>query len=339
VEGYDPNLRKEYIVVGAHYDGIGSSQLKINGQSRTQLYPGADDNASGTAALLELAKLAADNHFLFARSVLFVAFGASECGTAGSWYFINRAFPDSSAVKAMVNLDMLGRGNDRNPFRIFSTLPKESLTFLLNRTLEDPVVTPPALFSGTVQTSDHLPFYQKNIPVFLFTTGKTSEYRTVADIPSLIIYRNMERECNYILYFIKNIAAERDHLSMQQKSAPSEKLYTASTCDVRPQFFHNDELHFLKIWVYKYLKYPQECVDQGIQGRVTVSFTVDRKGKVKDVRVEQGVDELLDAEAVRVIAVSPDWIPGKVKGSPVDVRITVPVDFKLTATNKFGIKK
>lgn len=338
VEGYDPNLRGEYVVVGAHYDGMGVNTLKINGKTVSRLYPGADDNASGTAALIELARLVSDNRFIFARSIVFVAFGASECGSAGSWYFINRAFPDSAGVRAMVNLDMLGRGNDGNPFRLFSNLPGESLTCLMNRTLDDPVVTPPARFAGTVQPSDHLPFYQKNIPVFLFTTGKTPEYRTVADVPSLVLYRNMERECNYVFYFLKNLASGKDDLSMTD-GKPVEKLYTPASCDIMPQFFHNDELHFLKIWVYKYLKYPQECVDQGIQGRVLVSFTVDRKGKVRDVKVEQGVDELLDAEAVRVISVSPDWIPGKVKGSPVDVRITLPVEFRLTTTNKFGIRK
>jgi len=339
VEGYDKALRSEYVVVGAHFDGIGTNSVNINGQKTTQLYPGADDNASGTAALIELAKLVSDNRYLFARNILFVAFGASECGTAGSWYFINRAFPDSVGVKAMVNLDMLGRGNERNRFQVFSTLPMENLNFLLERTLEDPVVTPPVTFSGTVQTSDHLPFYQKNIPIFLFTTGKTPEYRSTADKPSLVLCRNMERECNYIFYFLKNLAMDRDHLSVKAKAAPKSNIYTGSTCDVRPQFFHSDELHFLKVWVYKYVKYPQECLDEGIQGKVLVSFTVTAKGKVKDVRVEQGVDPQLDAEAVRVISVSPDWTPGKVNGHPVDVRLTVPVEFKLTTTNKLRLKR
>lgn len=337
VEGCDPNLRDEFIVVGAHFDGIGTTSINIDGKRHVRLYPGADDNASGVAILLELAKLVSDNRYLFARNILFVAFGASECGTAGSWYFINRAFPDSVGIKAMVNLDMLGRGNDRNPFRLFSTLPKESVKFLMNRTLEDPVVTPPSSFTGTVQTSDHLPFHQKNIPIFLFTTGMNPEYRTVNDTPQMLLFRNMERECNYIFYFLKNVAAEMNHLTSGDK--PLSKIYLPSECDVRPHFFHNEEIQFLKLWVYKYLKYPQECVDQGIQGKVTVSFTVNAKGKVKDVRVEQGVDELLDAEAVRVIAVSPDWSPGKIKGNPVDVRVTLPVEFRLAEKNKWGIKK
>lgn len=337
VRGYDPSLSDEYILVGAHLDGMGTNSITINGKKHLQHYPGADDNASGTAMLIELAKLVSDNSYLFARNILFVAFGASECGTAGSWYFINRAFPDSVGIKAMVTLDMLGRGNDRNPFRLFSSLPKSNLNFLMERTLEDQVVTRPSHFTGTVQTSDHLPFYQKNIPIFLFTTGRTPEYRTVHDTPQMLLYQNMQRECNYIFYFLKNVAMERNHLSVNDK--PLAKIYLPSDCDQRPQFFHNDELQFLKLWVYKYLKYPQECVDQGIQGKVIVSFTVDQKGKVKDVRVEKGVDELLDEEAVRVVSVSPDWTPGKIKNNPVEVRLTLPVEFRLAATNKFGIKK
>lgn len=342
VEGYDSFLRDEYVVVGAHMDALGSIETLIDGKKTARIYPGADDNASGVALLIETARLAAANPWLFARSVVFVAFGASECGTAGSWYFINRAFPQPGAVKAFVNLDMLGRGNGKNPFRIWSNLQKTSLEAILERTAADPVVTPPELFSGTVQTSDHLPFFEKEIPVFLLTTGRTNEYRTTDDTPSLLLYPQMERACNYLFYFIRNLAAERELLSLhpsETSPAAAEPVFTPQECDKRPQFFHNDERHFLSSWVYKYLRYPEEAVREGIQGKVMVAFTIESNGRVSQVRVERGVDPLLDAEAVRVVAASPDWIPGKVKGRPVPVRIVVPVEFRLSEKSKFGIKK
>ena len=337
VEGYDRRLRDEYIVVGAHLDGLGAMTVTVNGRPQTRIYPGADDNASGVATLIELARLTAANDWMFARSIVFVAFGAGECGTAGSWYFANRSFGDIGSVRAMLNLDMLGRGNDRNPFSLFSSLPARSLDTLLSHTLDRQPAVRPVRLEGTVQTSDHLPFYQREIPVFLFTTGKTREYRTVSDKPALLLYKNMERQCNYLFNFLLTVAsAPADQLRMapgrpsgDAASVSGDKLYSAADCDVRPQFFHADERHFLKTWVYKYLRYPQEAVSEGIQGRVSVGFVVEKDGSVSNVEVVTGVNPLLDAEAVRVISASPKWIPGKVAGRSVRTRLVLPIDFRL----------
>jgi TonB family protein len=81
--------------------------------------------------------------------------------------------------------------------------------------------------------------------------------------------------------------------------------------------------------VYQYLKYPDEAVRNGIQGKVLVDFIIDENGKVTDVKVLRGVDELLDAEAVRVIAASPAWKPGYVKGKKVRSEISLYVEFRL----------
>ncbi|MBQ6573081.1 MAG: M28 family peptidase, partial [Bacteroidales bacterium] len=105
VEGYDPKLRDEYVVIGAHYDHLGVSTLKIDGHDVQQVYPGADDNASGVATLLEVAREVAGQNFLFRRSVIFAFFGAKEMGMAGSWYFLNRSFPHVGNIVAMINLD------------------------------------------------------------------------------------------------------------------------------------------------------------------------------------------------------------------------------------------
>ena len=332
VEGYDRRLRDQYIVVGAHLDGLGTVTVTVNGRPQTRLYPGADDNASGVATLIELARLTAANSWMFARSVIFAAFGAGECGTAGSWYFANRSFGEIDAVKAMVNLDMLGRGG-RNPFSVFSTLPKHQADTLLALTLERQPAVRPLPFEGTVQTSDHLPFYQKEIPVFLFTTGKTREYRTVADTPNLLVYKNMERQCNYLFHFLQQLSVAPAAFLEKHKQpvAAGEPLYAAADCDTRPQFFHADERHFLKTWGYKYLRYPEEAVAEGVQGRVTVGFVVEKDGSVTGVEVVTGADERLNAEAIRVVAASPKWIPGKIQGKAVRTRIVLPIEFKLTS--------
>lgn len=77
------------------------------------------------------------------------------------------------------------------------------------------------------------------------------------------------------------------------------------------------------------LRYPPIAEENGIQGRVVCSFIVDRDGSIKDVHVIRSVDPSLDREAVRVLEKMPRWNPGKQKGSPVRVKYTVPVTFRL----------
>ena len=98
---------------------------------------------------------------------------------------------------------------------------------------------------------------------------------------------------------------------------------------MRPQFFHSNEKHFLTHWVYKYLKYPASAIRENVQGQVLVSFIIEKDGSVTNVEVEHGIDDRLDDEAVRVIAVSPKWIPGRIRGEKVRTRIVIPVEFRL----------
>jgi protein TonB len=94
--------------------------------------------------------------------------------------------------------------------------------------------------------------------------------------------------------------------------------------------------------VYQYLKYPQSAIRNGIQGTVMIQFIIEKDGKVTDVKVVKGVDEELDAEALKVVSASPKWNPGKVSGSKVRASLTLPVEFRLEKKSgkpSFGIKK
>jgi periplasmic protein TonB len=95
-----------------------------------------------------------------------------------------------------------------------------------------------------------------------------------------------------------------------------------------PQFKGGDMNEF-RTWVAKNLRYPEVAAENGISGRVFVQFAVNSKGEVVDVVVVRGVDQALDAEAVRVIKASPKWTPGKQRGRPVKVQFTFPVVFVL----------
>ena len=81
--------------------------------------------------------------------------------------------------------------------------------------------------------------------------------------------------------------------------------------------------------MYVYLRYPEQCVREGIQGRVLVDFIISEKGKVEDVRVLKGVDPRLDEEAVRVVSASPDWKPGRLRGKKVRTEMSMYIEFRL----------
>ncbi len=120
-----------------------------------------------------------------------------------------------------------------------------------------------------------------------------------------------------------------------KKSPPAEKTEIIegeeipfTIVDVKPTFMGGDENTFTK-WVFDRLQYPVAAKEDGIQGRVILQFLVTETGKVTNVKVVRGVHLSLDQEAMRVVATSPDWTPGKHKGKNVAVRYTFPVIFQL----------
>lgn len=96
----------------------------------------------------------------------------------------------------------------------------------------------------------------------------------------------------------------------------------------KPTFKGGDQNDFTK-WVFSQIVYPEIAKENGVQGRVTLQFTVNTDGRVSDVKVLRGVDSSLDKEAVRVVSSSPKWAPGKQRGKAVKVRFTFPVIFQL----------
>ena len=98
--------------------------------------------------------------------------------------------------------------------------------------------------------------------------------------------------------------------------------------DVKPKFQGEDANQFTA-WVNTQLIYPKESKDHGVQGRVTLQFTVYTDGSIGEIKVLRGADPLLDKEAIRVVSMSPRWAPGEIKGQPVNVTYTFPVIFRL----------
>lgn len=332
IPGYDPELRDSYIVIGARMDNLGTSTVTVDGESREKIFYGANGNASGLSMLLQLARKLNTNSVLLKRSVLLVAFGASVDLGAGSWYFLNRSFPDVENIDAMINLDMVGTGS--NGFYAY-TASNVDLNALIGKLSASLQPVQPEIVALEPVNSDHRMFYAKEIPSVFFTTGMYPWYNTDKDTAWTLEYEWMERELEYVYNFTLELVngeapdfRETDERGRRFRNDSSIVPY--SECDVKPAFLGStDPSAFLSKWVYVYLRYPQEAVDKGIQGRVLVNFVLDEKGRMTDVRVVRGVDELLDAEAVRVVSASPDWRPARVRGEKVKCEISIYVDFKL----------
>ena len=345
VQGYDKSLNDRYIVVGARLDNVGTMMMTVDGQPVEKICYGANGNASGLALMLELSRMVKTNEILFRRSILFVAFGASNETFAGSWYFLNRSFIDVKQIDAMINLDMLGMGY--NGFYAY-TSSNADLNALIRTLSGDLQPIKPEIVASEAYPSDHRAFYAKEIPSVMFTTGKYPERNTEKDTQSILDYEMMERELEYIYNFTLALANNQSVISFHPNKVPGKKktgddVVSYYDCDFKPTFLGSSDLRkFLEQWVYQYIKYPSSAIVEGIQGRVMVEFIVEKDGKLSDVHVVKGVSEELDAEAVKVVAASPKWKPARLNGEKVRCSMTIPVEFRLerkTGKPNFGIKK
>jgi len=333
IPGYDKELKNNYIVIGARLDGPGSHTVIRDGVSSQAVYPGANGNASGLAMLVQLARMLSTNSVLLRRSVIIAGFGASLKDCAGSWYFLNRSFPDVGKIDAFVNLDMVGTGNSGLYAYTASNQDLNEAILSLAGTLQ-PIR--PEIVSLEPVCSDHRSFYGKQIPSVFFTTGMYPEYNTERDRPSILEYDWMERILEYVYNFSLSIAnGKKPSFSREEQAKPKGLLGADDAvpffeCDRKPTFLgSSDPATFLRRWVYVYQKYPEGCVRDGIQGRVLVEFVIDEKGKVCEVVAKKGPDQRLEDEAVRIISASPDWKPGVYRGKKVRTRLSLYVEFRL----------
>src|ERR1044071_5325353 len=173
--GADPSLKDQRVVIGAHYDHLGFGHFgALDRAAEGKVHPGADDNASGTAVLLELARRLAKLPVKPDRTIVFAAFSGEELGLYGSRHFIEHT-DAISAIKAMINLDMVGRLRD-NRVTVFGARSGENLSDLVLRNAR--ALGLDITDSNDIGRSDHMSFYSKKIPVLHFFTGTRSEEHT-----------------------------------------------------------------------------------------------------------------------------------------------------------------
>ncbi len=182
LEGSDPNLKNEFVVIGAHYDhlGFGGPGSGSRRPDTVAVHNGADDNASGVATLLELAERLAAERKNIKRSVLFMAFGAEEMGLLGSKYFTKHALINLKDINILFNFDMVGRLNEDKDLTIGGTGTAVGLDSLLKLQPNTAGLTLKFSPEG-YGPSDHAAFYVEDVPVLFFFTGVHDDYHTPAD--------------------------------------------------------------------------------------------------------------------------------------------------------------
>lgn len=191
LEGSDPSLAGEYLVVGAHYDhlGLGGPGSGSRMPDTTAIHNGADDNASGTAMVMALARAMAIEGNRPRRSMIFAAFSAEEIGLLGSKYFNSNPPVELKKIDAMFNFDMVGRfDKEKNAISVSGTGTSGEADSLL-RSLEEGLPFSVIHSPDGYGPSDHAAFYSSNIPVFYFNTGVHTDYHTPFDDAGLLDYK------------------------------------------------------------------------------------------------------------------------------------------------------
>ncbi|MGH9442385.1 MAG: M20/M25/M40 family metallo-hydrolase [Thermoanaerobaculia bacterium] len=182
LEGSDPALRNEYVVIGAHYDHLGMGGPSSLAESpEPAIHHGADDNASGTAGVIALAEDLASRSPHPKRSILFLAFSGEELGLLGSSYYVGHPLVPSASTVAMFNMDMIGRLRGRRLTVIGTeTSPSwEPLLVATNRENASSLILQKT--EGGFGASDQQSFYAAKIPVLFFFTGGHSDYHKPSD--------------------------------------------------------------------------------------------------------------------------------------------------------------
>lgn len=220
IEGTDK--KDEAVILCAHYDHIDIRSSFGKRMSNDTIFNGADDNASGTAAIMEVARLlekAKKNGYSPRRTIVVAAFTAEEMGLIGSKYMAENPIIPLNKTKMVVNIDMVGRTNENHtdtsmyvyPLVLGST--DSTITHTLNQNAKLASIDINSSFSNGdrmswIQGSDHASFVKKGIPAISLTTGKHPDYHMPTDEANKISYPRLTRITNFAFYTVWKLANE-----------------------------------------------------------------------------------------------------------------------------------
>jgi len=211
------DIQYPYIVIGAHYDhlGFGGQGTGSRMPDTSAIHNGADDNASGVAAMLEIAQKLALHKDSLKTNFLFVAFGAEEMGLLGSKHFVTHLPVADSLISAMINIDMVGRlKNDRSLQigGVGTSVEADSIIKSINKEYRFKLGLSPEGYGP----SDHSSFYGINIPVFFHSTGAHIDYHTPNDTVGAVNFDGLVDISRFIYELAYNLSAQQVNLTFQE---------------------------------------------------------------------------------------------------------------------------
>ncbi len=249
VVGFLPGQVDTTIIIGAHYDHLGwggpGSGSRYLGAT-PMIHNGADDNGSGTSLLLELARSFASEDTPLRHSLLFIAFSGEEAGILGSSHFARNMTIDSSKVRMMVNMDMVGRLKDQeNGLAVLGTGTTDAFGTYFDSLKTDVKITQKKAGQGP---SDHTAFYNRGIPVMMFFTGPHEDYHKPTDTYDKIDYDGLVKVGNIVQNAVDYFDTYPGELTFRKTKDPSAGKRRSSfsvTLGVMPDYVA--EVHGLKV--------------------------------------------------------------------------------------------
>lgn len=243
VVAYLDNNADKTIIIGAHYDhlGLGENGSSLDANPQGKIHNGADDNASGVAGVLELARYFSKNKTTEKSNFLFICFSGEELGLYGSKYFTEHPTVDLTKVNYMINMDMIGR---LNPTTKSISVSGSGTSPVWETTLKNITGTQLSIKtdSAGVGPSDHTSFYLKNLPVLHFFTGSHSDYHKPSDDWDKINYAGEKEVLELIIAVIEKLDNEPQlaFLQTKNKSMGSARSFKV-TMGVMPSYTSDSE--------------------------------------------------------------------------------------------------
>ncbi|MGZ3908770.1 MAG: M20/M25/M40 family metallo-hydrolase [Flavisolibacter sp.] len=248
VMGWLDNGAQETVVLGAHFDHLGHGEegFARDPGKKGQVYHGADDNASGTAALLELARLIKENK-LKNYNYLFIAFSGEELGLYGSKYFLAHPAVDLAHISYMINMDMVGRLNDSSKLLMvggYGSSPAWGALYHQkgkNKLYEGDLVF--RFDSSGTGPSDHTSFYLRHIPVLFYFTGLHSDYHQPSDRADKINYPGEITVIKHIFSLVKTLDKQPEKLAFTptRENAMGSNTSFSVTLGILPDYSYAGE--------------------------------------------------------------------------------------------------
>lgn len=223
IPGNDPELSKEYIVVGAHYDHLG---YNVNKTGKT-FYPGADDNASGVASVIEIARMVGMQKENLGRSIIFIAFDAEESGLIGASNIVENNVVPTDSVKIMFSLDMVGM------YTAYKGFDLNGIGHLTNgiewaREVAEKNHVKIKKHAATIeQRTDTAPFGKKGIPAVHVFTGLKSPYHKPEDKSELLDFNGMAAICQFMTDYSLLLSQQIELSSSMGISSDSGDTYVS----------------------------------------------------------------------------------------------------------------